>query len=81
MSIVPSSWPMAGVAELSPLRVTSVSWISLLFPTGSLIFAPVALDGSMILFSMLALSVFHPGRLLDKQTIVEENKNGSVTEA
>jgi hypothetical protein len=41
----------------------------------------VALDGSMIAFSMLALSVFHPGRLLDVEPTVEEKNNGSVTEA
>jgi len=37
----------------------------------------IALDGAMILLSMLALCVFHPGRLLDKQTVVEENKEES----
>lgn len=31
----------------------------------------------MILLSMLALCVFHPGRLLDKQPVVEENKEES----
>jgi len=41
----------------------------------------IALDGSMILLALLTLNIFHPGRLLDEQTVVEENKNGSVTEA
>lgn len=42
----------------------------------------VALDGSMIVLSMLALSVFHPGRLLDSdRATVEEKNSGSVTEA
>jgi hypothetical protein len=35
----------------------------------------------MILFSLLVLSVFHPGRLLDKETAVEEGKNESVAGA
>lgn len=58
-----------------------MSWVDLLFLIGSLTSAPVALDGAMITLSMLALSVFHPGRLLDKQPVVEENKDGSVAEA
>ncbi|KAF9784938.1 RTA1-domain-containing protein, partial [Thelephora terrestris] len=41
----------------------------------------IALDGSMIAFSMLALSVFHPGRLLEVEPAAEEKNNGSITEA
>jgi len=42
----------------------------------------IALDGSMIVLSMLALSVFHPGRLLSNdRATVEEKHSGSVTEA
>lgn len=40
----------------------------------------IALDGAMILLSMIALNVFHPGRLLDKQPVVEEKRSDSVTE-
>jgi len=40
----------------------------------------VALDGAMIAFSMIALNVFHPGRLLDNEPAVQEKKNNSVTD-
>jgi len=43
-------------------------------------FYPVALDGAMILLSMLALNVFHPGRLLQDESAIQEKKNDSVTD-
>jgi len=42
---------------------------------------PVALDGAMILLSMIALNVFHPGRLMQPEPATQEKKNASVTEA
>jgi len=38
----------------------------------------VALDGAMIVLSMIALNIFHPGRLLDDEPAVQE-KNSSIT--
>jgi hypothetical protein len=40
----------------------------------------VALDGAMIVFSMIALNIFHPGRLLDGEPAVQEKKTNSVTD-
>ena len=34
----------------------------------------------MILFSMIALNVFHPGRLLGQEPTIQEKKNSSETE-
>lgn len=38
----------------------------------------VALDGAMIVFSMLALNIFHPGRLLSNEPVIKEEKEDSV---
>ncbi|KAF9647189.1 RTA1-domain-containing protein [Thelephora ganbajun] len=40
----------------------------------------IALDGAMIVLSMVALNIFHPGRLMDDKPAVEEKKNNSMTE-
>jgi len=40
----------------------------------------IALDGSMILFSMIALNVFHPCRLLGNEAEIQEKKNNSVSD-
>jgi len=40
----------------------------------------IALDGSMIVLSLLALNIFHPGRLLDNEPAIQEKKNNSVTD-
>ena len=39
----------------------------------------VALDGAMIVLSMIALNIFHPGRLLGDEPAVQEKKNSSIT--
>ena len=72
---------MVGVAGLSPLSVTLVSRIRLPFLNSQLIFAVVALDGAMIAFSMIALNVFHPCRLLGDERTIQEEKKNSVTDA
>ena len=71
---------MAGVVGLSPLSVTLVSRTRWLFLIGWLMSTPVALDGAMILLSMIALNVFHPGRLLQEEPAIQEKKNDSVTD-
>jgi len=40
----------------------------------------IALDGAMIVLSMLALNIFHPGRLLGNELVVQEKKSNSVTD-
>lgn len=73
---------MAGTDELSPPSVTSVSRIHLPFRICLLISVSVALDGTMILFAMIVLSIFHPGRLLDRdEPTVDEKKNDLVAAA
>lgn len=80
VSTVPLNWPTAGVVGLSLLNVTLVSRTRWPFLIGLLTSTQVALDGAMILFSMLALNVFHPGRLLQGGSVVQEKKNDSVTD-
>jgi len=41
---------------------------------------PVALDGAMILLSMITINVFHPGRLMQVGPTTQEKKNASVTD-
>jgi len=41
----------------------------------------IALDGAMIAFSMIALNVFHPCRLLGDERTIQEEKKNSVTDA
>jgi len=41
----------------------------------------VALDGAMIAFSMIALNIFHPGRLLVNEPVVQEKENNPMTAA
>jgi len=38
----------------------------------------VALDGAMIVLSMIALNIFHPGRLLYDEPAVQEKNNNSI---
>lgn len=68
------------MARLSPLSVTSVSRTHLPFLIGQLTFTAVALDGAMIVLSMIALNIFHPSRLLDDGSVVQEKRNNSVTD-
>ena len=52
-----------------------MSRIPLPFQICLLMSVSVALDGTMILFAMIVLSIFHPGRLLDDEPTVDEKKN------
>ena len=78
VSTVPSNYPTAGMAGSFPFRGTLVSRIHWSFLISQLMSTTVALDGAMIVFSMLALNIFHPGRLLSNEPVIKEEKEDSV---
>lgn len=72
---------MVGVVPSSRMSNSLVSRTSLDAPYTALMINPaVGLDGFLIVLAMVALSIFHPGRLMIQETSLMELHSQSVIE-